>query len=87
MAATINSYCEILKISVPSLELVKDHKEATNYSLLIVVLLERGEPVTLEYAAQRFDEAGIAPRDQALASLKRCRPARSPIYRNGDLYA
>jgi hypothetical protein len=61
--------------------------DANYYSLLIVALLERGEPITLEEAAQRFEQAGEAPADRALASLKRCKPGRPPIYRDGDLYA
>jgi hypothetical protein len=72
---------------VPSLEAVRDQPDANYYSLLIVALLERGEPISLAAAAQRFAEAGIAPADRALASLKRCKPARAPIYRDGDLYA
>lgn len=35
----------------------------------------------------RFERAGIAPAGAALASLKRCKPGRAPIYRDGDLYA
>ena len=54
--------------------MAKDHRDANYYSLLIVVLLERGEPVTLREAAQRFEEAGVAPAAQALASLQRCKP-------------
>ena len=46
-----------------------------------------GEPVTLREAAQRFEEAGVAPAAQALASLQRCKPGRAPIYRDGDRYA
>ena len=84
---TSNSYCDILGISVPSLEQATKSPDASSYSLLIALLLERGEPVTLEYAAQRFEEAGIAPRDRALASLKKCRPRRAPIYRDGEFYA
>jgi hypothetical protein len=61
--------------------------DANYYSLLIVALLERGEPLTLQEAAKRLEEAGVAPADRALASLKRCRPARPPLYRDGDLYA
>jgi hypothetical protein len=57
-------------------------------SLLIVALLERGELMTLEAAAARFAAAGItSTADEALASLKRCKPARAPIYRDGDSYA
>lgn len=82
-----NPYCEALGIQVPRLEAAAKSRVANYYSLLIVALLERGEPITLEQAAKRFEEAGVASADRALASLKRCRPARSPIYRDGDLYA
>jgi hypothetical protein len=55
---------------------------------LIVALLERGQPMTLVEVAERFTEAGIArAADAALASLQRCRPARAPVYRDGDRYA
>ncbi len=82
-----NPYCDALGIGTPQLEVAKDHRDANYYGLLIVVLLERGEPVTLQQAAARFEEAGMAPAAQALASLKRCKPARAPIYRDGDRYA
>jgi len=80
-------YCESLGIPVPRLEDVVGHRQANTYALLIVALLERGEPMLLADVARRFEEAGIAPADRALGSLKRCRPARSPVYRDGDLYA
>ncbi len=35
----------------------------------------------------RFEEAGLAPAPEALASLKQCQPARPPIYRDGDHYS
>lgn len=82
-----NPYCKALGIAVPRMEHVKDHREARTYSLLIVALLERGQPITLEEAAERMEEAGVAPKARALASLKRCKPARVPIYRDRDLYA
>ena len=82
-----NPYCEALAIGVPALEAVRDHPEASPYSLLIVALLECGEPMTLPEVAGRFARAGVAPADLALRSLKRCRPARAPVYRDGDLYA
>ena len=87
MRSTSNAYCDALGIEIPKLEVVKDNREANYYRLLIVFLLERGEPVTLREAAQRFAEAGVAPAAHALASLKRCKPARAPIYRDGDRYA
>jgi len=86
MSAT-NPYCEALGIPLPSMETARERPAANYYSLLIVALLERGEPITLEEAAQRFDQAGVARADHALQSLKRCKPGRPPIYRDGDLYA
>ena len=82
-----NPYCGRLGIQVPRLEVAKNSPDANYYSLLIVALLERGGPITLEEAAKRFEEAGVAPADRALSSLKRCKPGRPPIYRDGDLYA
>ena len=87
MKAGTNPYCDALGIGIPNLEVVKDNRDANYYGLLIVVLLERGEPVTLQEAAQRFEEVRVAPAAHALASLKRCKPGRAPIYRDGDLYA
>jgi len=81
-----NIWCDILGIKPPQLAAVKDHPEASSYSLLLVALLERGEAMTLSEVAQRFEEAGIAPRDRALESLKKSRPARPPVYREGEHY-
>jgi hypothetical protein len=36
--------------------------------------------------ALRFEQAGIAQREQALASIKKSRPARAPVYRDGEHY-
>lgn len=81
-----NATCDILGIAVPSLEGVKGHPQANTYALLIVALLERGEAMTLAAVAQRFEETGIAPGSDALRALSRCRPARPPVYRDGDRY-
>jgi len=85
--ATTNPYCQALGIRVPRLETARQRPDANFYSLLIVALLERGEPLTLAEVAGRFEEAGVAPAARALASLKRCKPARAPVYRDGDRYA
>jgi hypothetical protein len=82
-----NAYCDVLGIPVPALEKVAGHPEANSFSLLVVALLERGGPMTLLDVALRFERAGVAFADEALASLSRCRPARPPVYRDGDLYA
>jgi hypothetical protein len=83
----INKYCAALGIDVPSVEKAKQSPDANLYSLLIVALLERGRPMTLREVADRFESAGLAPAEQALRSLQRCKPARAPVYRDGDLYA
>ncbi len=87
MTSPTNPYCEALGIEVPDLEHAARSRAASHYALLVAFLLERGGPVTLQEAAQRFEEVGVAPARRALASLKRCRPGRSPIYRDGELYA
>lgn len=87
MANTTNPYCAVLGIAVPSVETAKDAPDANYYSLLIVALLERGQPMTLPEVAERLEKAGVAPRRSALASLKRCKPGRAPVYRDGDLYS
>lgn len=87
MTSTTNAYCAALGIPVPRIEDARSSPDANYYSLLLVALLERGEPLTLEEAACRFEEAGVAPASAALGSLKRCKPARPPIYRDGNRYA
>jgi hypothetical protein len=82
-----NAYCTQLDIAVPSLEAVRAHPEANTYALLIVALLEHGAAMTLADVATRFAEARVVAHvDDAYFSLKRCRPARPPVYRDGDLY-
>ncbi len=87
MVSAANSYCERLGISVPSLAAVRNHSEASTYALFIVTLLESGQPMTLDDVAGRFIATGVFDDlDDAIRSLKRCRPARPPVYRDGDLY-
>ena len=88
MTSTTNAYCAALGIHAPRIEDARSSPDANYYSLLLVALLERGEPMTLEDVALRFAAAGVAPTAaDALASLKRCKPARAPIYRDRDHYA
>lgn len=82
-----NAYCAALGIAVPRVEAAMRGADANFYSLLIVALLERGGPMTLAEVAMRFERAGVAPAREALASLKRCKPARAPVYRDGQHYA
>lgn len=81
-----NLWCEQLDIAPPKLADLVRHREANNYSLLIVALLESGVPMTLVEVAARFEEVGLADYDSALLSLKRCKPARAPVFRVDDHY-
>ena len=81
-----NPWCTTLKIDQPSLAAARYHREANTYVLLIVALLEKGAPMTLVEVAAAFDQAGVADAWTALAALKRCKPARAPVYRVGELY-
>ena len=81
-----NDWCRTLGIEPPTLPAVVHHREANTFALLLVALLERGESMTLADVATRFEEAGIAGRARALASLNRCKPGRPPVYRDGDRY-
>lgn len=81
-----NPWCRALGIQVPALESVVDHPKANTYSMLIVALLEAGEPMTLSEVAYRFEVAGIADQPDARRSLARCKPDRAPVYRDGDRY-
>jgi hypothetical protein len=88
MDSGANSYCERLGIAVPSLTAVRSHPAANTYALLIVTLLQHGRPMTLADVAKELAAAGVVSHvDDAYFSLKRCRPARPPVYRDGDLYA
>lgn len=79
-------WCEVLGIDVPSVESVVGHTEAKPRALLIVALLERGEPMTLDAVAERLARAGVGQAADIRRSLSRCRPGASPLYRDGDLY-
>lgn len=87
MTTTTNAYCAALGIPVPRIESARSSPDANYYALLLVALLERGGPLTLVEVAARFEEAGVAHASEALASLKRCKPARPPIYRDGEHYS
>ena len=65
-----NAYCTALGIRTPRIEDAKSSPDTNYYSLLLVALLERGEPMTLEDVAVRFAASGItSTANEALASL------------------
>lgn len=53
----MNAWCEALGIQVPSLEQVREHREAKTFALLLVALLERAP------AYREGDHQGLDPHD------------------------
>ena len=86
MSLTKNRYCEVLGIAVPRLESIVAHREANYFGMLVVALLQQGGALTLGEVAERIARAGVGAPEAVLASLRRCKPARPPVYRSGELY-
>ena len=57
MTTSSNAYCAVLGIRAPRVEDARSSPDANYYSLLLVALLERGEPMTLEDVAVRLAAA------------------------------
>ncbi len=70
---TSNRYCERVGLaSVPRVEDVLDRDEVTLFHLMVVALLERGRPMTVEEIAERLTEAGAVARSgDMVLSLKK----------------
>lgn len=80
------SWHEVAGIEKPDFKSVSGHREANTFARLILALLERGEAMTLDQVAQRWEDVGLASFERARLSLQRCKPARPPIYREDDSY-
>ena len=63
---------------------MKECRQSSTFGLLLAALLENGVAMTLAQVAARFESVGVTSADKALASLKRCKPGRPPLYRDGD---
>ena len=84
LGTTGNRYCERVGLaSVPCVEDVLDRDEVSLFHLMVVALLERGRPMTVEQIAERLTEAGAVARsgDMVLA-LKRAWHGREPVFRD-----
>ena len=57
--AISNSYCERLDLPVPSVEQVAAKPGVKLFHLMVVTLLERGEPLPLIAIAKRLRVAGV----------------------------
>jgi hypothetical protein len=59
MATEPHPYCARLNVAVPRVEDFVDASKAKLFDLLVVALLERNEPMSLEAVASRLLAAGV----------------------------
>ena len=55
-----NAYCARLDLPVPRVENVATKTDAKLFHLMVVSLLERGEPLSLDTIAERLRAAGVS---------------------------
>ncbi|XXY47234.1 hypothetical protein WME91_45245 [Sorangium sp. So ce269] len=83
MSPAQNRYCERLGIAVPRVEDVAAQGTAKLFHLMIVALLERGGPMTLDEIAERLEVAGVLAATGDLAhSLRKAWHGMAPVYRD-----
>jgi len=81
-----NRYCERLGLpQVPRVEDAVSQEGATLFDLLVIALLERGEPMQPEDVARRLQAAGVQPPSGDLRGAVRASwHGRQPVYREPD---
>lgn len=81
-----NRYCErIGLLGVPRVQDVLGRDEMNLFHLMVVTLLERGGPMTVEEIAERLTDAGaIAGSGDMVLSLKKAWHGREPVHRDPD---
>lgn len=81
-----NRYCERIGLaSVPRVEDVAHRADVNLFHLMVVALLERGGPMTVEEIAERLTDAGVVAGSGDMAlSLKKAWHGREPVYRGPD---
>jgi hypothetical protein len=86
VGTTSNRYCErVGLVSVPCVEDVLDRDDVNLFHRMVVALLARGRPMTVEEIAERLAEAGaIARSGDLVLSLKKAWHGREPVCRDPD---
>jgi len=78
-----NRYCERLGIPVPRVEDVVERGTAKLFHLMVVALLERGAPMTLDEIAERLEAVGVVAETGDVAySLQKAWHGMDPVYRD-----
>ncbi|MBI4179150.1 hypothetical protein HY522_07000 [bacterium] len=80
-----NSYCEGLGIPIPRVEDVMKVKGVILYHLMVVALLEKGGPLTLQDIVSRLSGAGVtSPIGNLSESILKSWHGRNPVFRDAD---
>lgn len=80
-----NAYCERLGVPVPRLEDMLASKRLNVREAMIVALLERGGPMTLEELAHRLDSAGVESQSGDMAhSIRKAWRGLPPVVKDRD---
>ncbi len=79
-----NSYCARLDLPVPRVEkVIAEKADAKLFHLMVVALLEHGEPMSLEAIADRLQTAGVdAATGDMKTSLLKSWHGRKPVFRD-----
>ena len=79
-----NSYCARLDLPVPRVEkVIAEKADAKLFHLMVVALLEHGEPMSLEAIADRLQTAGVkAATGDMRTSLLKSWHGRKPVFRD-----
>lgn len=82
-----NRYCQRLGIPVPRFEAVAGRPDVTLFQLVVMALLERGGPMSMDEIAARLDRAALparlARRDFVVA-VEKAWHGQPPLVRDGD---
>lgn len=85
MSSQTNRYCSHLDVLVPRVEDYVGRHEVRLFHLMVVALLEQGEPLSIEAIAARLMAAGAwAPSGDMVHSLKKAWHGMEPVYRDSD---
>jgi hypothetical protein len=80
-----DGYCELIRIPTPSLDDLAGRRDVKLFHLMVVALLERGGPMSIDELADRLDDAGVlVPTDDLRMSLSKAWHGLKPIYRAPD---
>ncbi len=85
VTAKTNHYCDRLDLPVPQLEEFVGRRDIKLFDLMVVALLEHGEPLCGELLAARLTSAGVEAATGDLAySLKKAWHGMEPVYRDAE---